>query len=43
MVAIGEGETTHTRGQVQRFACCDVFTFSGEAISRVESGLVPLT
>lgn len=42
VVAIGEGETTHVSGKVQRFAFCDVFTFSGEAISRVESYLVPL-
>ena len=43
MVAIGDGETTHKSGEVRRFAFCDVFTFAGEEIRRVESYLVPLT
>lgn len=42
VVAIGTGETTHRSGQVRRFAFCDVFTFAGDAICRVESYLVPL-
>jgi uncharacterized protein len=42
VVAIGNGETTHKSGAVQRFAFCDVFTFAGEQIRRVESYLVPL-
>lgn len=42
VVAIGRGESTHQSGEVRRFAFCDVFTFAGEAISRVESYLVPL-
>ncbi len=43
VVAIGEGQTTHRSGEVRRFAFCDVFTFTGERISRVESYLVPLS
>jgi uncharacterized protein len=43
VVAIGNGETTHTSGELHRFVYCDVFTFSGEQICRVESYLVPLT
>ena len=42
VVAIGNGETTHKSGEVQRFAFCDVFTFAGDLICRVESYLVPL-
>jgi uncharacterized protein len=42
VVAIGNGETTHKSGEVRRFAFCDVFTFAGDKISRVESYLVPL-
>ncbi len=42
VVAIGTGAGTHKSGQAQRFAFCDVFTFSGELIARVESYLVPL-
>lgn len=42
VVAIGAGETTHVSGEVRRFAYCDVFTFAGERIQRVESYLVPL-
>ena len=42
VVAIGTGEATQVGGQVHRFAYCDVFTFEGELIRRVESYLVPL-
>jgi uncharacterized protein len=42
VVAIGGGEATHKSGQLRRFAFCDVFTFAGDKISRVESYLVPL-
>jgi hypothetical protein len=31
-----------TSGDVHRFAECDVFTFTGDLIGRVESYLVPL-
>jgi hypothetical protein len=40
VVAIGNGETTH---ELRRFAFCDVFTFAGDKICRVESYVVPLT
>ena len=43
VVAIGSGEGTHRSGTVHRFAYCDVFTFDGDLIARVESYLVPLT
>jgi uncharacterized protein len=43
VVAIGAGAGTTTAGEVHRFAYCDVFTFSGDEIGRVESYLVPLT
>ncbi len=42
VVAVGSGETTHKSGEVRRFAFCDVFTFAGDLICRVESYLVPL-
>jgi uncharacterized protein len=42
VVAIGNGETTHKSGELHRFAFCDVFTFAGDKICRVESYLVPL-
>jgi ketosteroid isomerase-like protein len=42
VVAIGSGETTHRSGAVHRFAFCDVFTFAGDEICRVESYLVAL-
>ena len=42
VVAIGSGETTHNSGGRHRFAFCDVFTFAGDEIRRVESYLVPL-
>ncbi|MFN2556420.1 MAG: nuclear transport factor 2 family protein [Nitriliruptorales bacterium] len=42
VVATGAGETTHKSGEVRRFAFCDVFTFAGDQIARVESYVVPL-
>jgi ketosteroid isomerase-like protein len=42
VVAIGNGEATHKSGALHRFAFCDVFTFAGDKIRRVESYLVPL-
>ncbi len=42
VVAIGTGEATHRSGEIHRFAYCDVFTFAGDLIGRVESYLVPL-
>ena len=42
VVAVGNGETTHKSGERRRFAFCDVFTFAGDEIRRVESYLVPL-
>lgn len=41
VVAVGSGEATHTSGELHRLAFCDVFTFAGDAISRVESYVVP--
>ncbi len=43
VVAIGSGEGRRRSGEVHRFAYCDVFTFTGSLVSRVESYLVPLT
>jgi ketosteroid isomerase-like protein len=43
IVAIGWGEGRHRSGEVHRFAYCDVFTFTENLVSRVESYLVPLT
>ena len=42
VVAIGTGEGTFRAGGTLRFAYCDVFTFRGAAIARVESYLVSL-
>ncbi|MDO9485730.1 MAG: nuclear transport factor 2 family protein [Actinomycetota bacterium] len=42
VVAIGHGEAQQVTGELHRFAFCDVFTFSGEKICRVESYLVAL-
>ncbi len=42
VVAVGEGSTMHRSGRLHRFAFCDVFTFSGQLIGRVESYVVPL-
>jgi uncharacterized protein len=42
VVAIGNGETTHKSGELHRFVFCDVFTFAGDNIRRVESYVVPL-
>jgi uncharacterized protein len=43
VVAIGDGEATRKTGDRHRFGFCDVFTFAGDRIRRVESYLVPLT
>jgi ketosteroid isomerase-like protein len=43
VVAIGAGIATPKEGDSFEFAFCDVFTFTGDLISRVESYLVPLT
>jgi ketosteroid isomerase-like protein len=42
VVAIGSGEGRRRSGERHRFAFCDVFTFAGDKIRRVESYLVPL-
>jgi ketosteroid isomerase-like protein len=42
VVAIGDGAATRAGGGTHSFAFCDVFTFAGDKISRVESYLVPL-
>lgn len=42
VVATGNGEATQASGVVHRFAFCDIFTFTGTSIGRVESYLVPL-
>ena len=42
VVATGDGRATHNSGRIHRFAFCDVFTFAGDVICRVESYLVPL-
>jgi ketosteroid isomerase-like protein len=42
VIAIGNGEATHKSGELHRFAFCDVFTFAGDKVCRVESYLVPL-
>lgn len=42
VVAIGSGAGNLRDGGVFRFAFCDVFTFHGDLIARVESYLVPL-
>ena len=43
IVAIGDGEARFRTGELHRFAFCDVFTFRGDLICRVESYVVPLT
>jgi ketosteroid isomerase-like protein len=43
VVAIGTGAAAFRTGETHRFAYCDVFTFAGALIRRVESYLVPLT
>jgi hypothetical protein len=37
VVTTGGGQATHKSGERFRFAFCDVFTFDGDAICRVES------
>ena len=43
VVAIGSGSAQQTTGDTARFVYCDVFTFAGDLICRVESYLVPLS
>jgi uncharacterized protein len=43
VVAIGKGEAMRDDGQTHRFVFCDVFTFAGDRIRRVESYLAPDT
>jgi uncharacterized protein len=42
VVAIGSGAASRRGGELHRFAFCDVFTFAGDRIGRVESYLVGL-
>jgi ketosteroid isomerase-like protein len=42
VVAVGTGEGRHKEAGPFRFAYCDVFTFAGDLISRVESYVVPV-
>jgi uncharacterized protein len=42
VVTTGRGEASRASGERFRFAFCDVFTFTGDLISRVESYVVPL-
>ena len=42
VVAVGSGEGRRRNGDQHRFAYCDVFTFTGDLVSRVESYVVPL-
>ena len=43
VVCIGEGQGQMKAGGEFRFAFCDVFTFRGDLICRVESYVVPLS
>ena len=43
VVAIGEGQGRHKASGPFRFAFCDVFTFAGDLVRRVESSVVPLS
>jgi ketosteroid isomerase-like protein len=43
VVCIGDGAGRMTNGDDFRFAFCDIFTFRGDLICRVESYVVPLT
>lgn len=43
VVATGEGEGRHRVTGPFRFAFCDVFTFAGDLVRRVESFVVPLS
>jgi ketosteroid isomerase-like protein len=42
VVAVGTGEASFRDGGTHHFAYCDVFTFRGDLIERVESYLVTL-
>jgi ketosteroid isomerase-like protein len=43
VVAVGSGSATMKNGEVLRFRFADVFTFTGEAVSRLETYQVNLT
>jgi ketosteroid isomerase-like protein len=43
VVAVGGGSATRKDGDVLRFVFCDVFTFRGDAISRLETYQVNLS
>lgn len=43
IVAIGSGVAALVAGGEHRFAYCDVFTFRGDVVARVESYVVPLS
>ena len=43
IVCIGAGSGQQVTGETFRFAFCDVFTFRGDLICRVESYVVPLS
>jgi len=43
VVAVGRGRAARTEGGEHHFAFCDVFTFRGDLIARVESYVVALT
>ncbi|WP_281286854.1 hypothetical protein [Nonomuraea turkmeniaca] len=43
MGAVGGGSAVMKEGGTLRFVCCDVFTFTGEAISRLETCQVNLS
>ncbi len=42
VVTVGSGAGRRATGEEHRFAFCDVFTFRGDLIRRVESYVVPL-
>ena len=42
VVAVGTGQTRRRQAGPMRFASCDVFTFAGMLVCRVESYVVPL-
>ena len=41
-VVLGSGSAEQPSGDAHRFAFCDIITFDGDLIARVESYLVPL-
>jgi uncharacterized protein len=42
VVAVGDGQGTFRSGERFNVAYCDVFTFAGDLIARVESYLMPI-